>query len=77
MANKLPFLEIKDNTVIGLHKTDRKVMYENQMCKEVGLIAQCNYCDRIIFEDEHYKKQYTTNGGYCKECFADIENENN
>lgn len=63
-----PFLILSDNKVIGISKTERNPMYENDMCKSVGLIATCNCCDRIIFEDENYLNEYIESGGYCKEC---------
>lgn len=53
----------------------RKPMYENEMCQSVGLIATCNCCDRIIFEDENYKEQYIESHGYCKECNEEREQE--
>lgn len=43
-------------------------MYENAACKKVGLMATCNSCDRIIYTDEKWLKQYKTNGGYCSDC---------
>ena len=63
-----PLLIIQDNKIIGIDKRNRKPAFENDMCKLVGLRATCNSCDRIIFEDENYIKQYQKNGGYCKEC---------
>ena len=70
MNNNIPpFLVVKDNSVIGIDKSkNRKPMFENEMCKEAGVMATCNACDRIIFEDEKFKKKYKNNGGYCKEC---------
>lgn len=67
-----PFLVVKDNTVVGISKTERKPMYENEMCRVSGLVATCNCCDRIIFEDEKWKKGYIESGGYCKECSKEI-----
>ena len=63
-----PPLVIQNNSVVGISLTNRKPMFENDMCKQVGLIATCNNFDRIIFEDENYKKQFIKSGGYCKEC---------
>lgn len=68
MQKQNTFLLVADNKVIGTTTTARKPLYENQMCKEVGLIASCNGCDRVIFEDEKWLKQYTSNGGYCSDC---------
>jgi hypothetical protein len=52
-----------------MEKQTRKPMYENEMCEEVGLIAACNSCERIIYEDENDKAEYIEDGrGYCKEC---------
>lgn len=70
--NKPPLLVVKNNTIVGISKTKRKPMYENVMCEVAGLIATCNSCDRIIFEDEKWKKGYVKNGGYCKECSKEI-----
>ena len=63
-----PFLLISENTIVGIAKERRKPMFESFMCESVGLIATCNSCDRIIFEDENYKKEYIASGGYCKQC---------
>lgn len=73
---KLPFIQVdKDrNVVVGMLHTNRKPAYENDMCKSVGMMATCNSCDRIIFEDETWMEKYSNNGGYCKECDAEIEN---
>ena len=68
----LPLLIVVDNVVVGLSQTSREPMYENDMCKSVGMMATCNCCDRIIFVDENYKDQYIQNGGYCKECKAEM-----
>lgn len=76
-ASKLvPFIAVENNVVVGLVTTNRKPMYENEMCKSVGLMATCNACDRIIFEDEKWKKEYSNNGGYCKECADEIKETN-
>jgi hypothetical protein len=45
----------------------RKILFENEMCRKAGLIATCNSCDRIIFEDENLNNEYQ-NTGYCPEC---------
>ncbi len=59
-----------------MKQNSRKFMYENAMCEAVGLIATCNNCDRIIYEDENYKEEYIESHGYCKECNEEIiENE--
>ena len=50
---------------------DKKPVYENEMCKSVGLWASCNACDRIIFEGQKYYE-----GGYCEHCKTEIEQEN-
>lgn len=50
-------------------------MYESDICEEIGLIASCNNCDRIIFKDENWLPLYQSNGGYCKECAKEIEDE--
>lgn len=64
-----PFLMVADNHVLGIAPAnERKPMYENEMTKAVGLIATCNGCERIIFEDENYKEQYIASHGYCREC---------
>lgn len=68
-----PPLIIQGNTVVGISSTNRKPMFENDMCKSVGLMATCNACDRIIYEDEKFKKQYIKNGGYCKECDEEMK----
>jgi hypothetical protein len=68
VKNELPLLVIEDNKVKGISFSDRKPAHENEMCKQVGLMATCNSCDRIIFEDENYMEQYVESGGYCKEC---------
>lgn len=47
---------------------DRKPMYENEMCRSVNMMATCNGCDRIIFEDENYLQEYKDSAGHCKEC---------
>lgn len=52
---------------------ERTPMFENDMCKSVGLMATCNACERIIYEDEQWKDQYSTNGGYCSDCDAITE----
>jgi len=49
-------------------KINRQPDFENEMCKSVGLYMTCNACDRIIFKDEKFRKQYKKNGGYCSEC---------
>lgn len=54
---------------------DRKPMFENDMCKQVGLIATCNACDRVIFEDEKFKTRFKKNGGYCAECDEEMESQ--
>lgn len=64
----IPFLVLQENKVVGLSNDERKPMFENKMTKKVGLMATCNSCDRIIFEDEKWKSQYKKNGGYCKQC---------
>jgi hypothetical protein len=46
----------------------RKLHFENEMCEAVGLMTQCNSCDRIIFEDEFDEETYYPMG-YCKECY--------
>jgi len=51
----------------------RKILFENEMCKSVGLYATCNACDRIIFEDEGWLEEYKEYGGYCKECCEDVK----
>jgi hypothetical protein len=67
---------MKNTVVIFNPETDkRKPMYENEMCREVGLMASCNCCDRIIFEDENYLQEYIESGGYCKECNEEIKND--
>jgi hypothetical protein len=66
--NHIPFLLIQDNKVTGTTTTDRKPMYENDMCRASGLIAACNCCDRIIFEDENDLNSYQDSGGYCSWC---------
>jgi hypothetical protein len=66
--NNLPLLLIENNKVIGISKTKRKPMFENQMCESVGLVATCNACDRIIFKDENWLKGYKESFGYCREC---------
>ena len=50
-------------------------MYENEMAKAVGMMATCNCCDRIIYEDENWHKQYVETGGYCKQCHEEQEAE--
>lgn len=63
------FLIIQDNKIVGIEKNNkRKPLYENEMCESVGLMATCNSCDRIIFEDENWLDEYKENGGYCKDC---------
>lgn len=69
----IPFIAVENNTVIGLVKTKRQPMYENEMCKAVGLIATCNACERIIFEDENWQQGYTENHGYCRGCAEEYE----
>lgn len=54
------------NTIVD--DTDRKPMYENDFAKSVGMMATCNNCDRIIYEDEEWKDKYIETGGYCREC---------
>jgi hypothetical protein len=54
-------------------EAERQPMYENEMCRSVGLRATCNSCDRIIFEDENWKEDFSENGGYCPECFNSIQ----
>lgn len=54
---------------------DRKPMYENPMTKAAGLMATCNACDRIIWQDENWREQYVQSGGYCRECAADLTAE--
>lgn len=63
-----PPLIISNNKVIGIGNWDRKPAYENSMAESIGLMATCNSCDRIIFEDENYMEKYSENGGYCKDC---------
>lgn len=57
-------------TMTQAPKQQRQPMYENEMCKAVGMIASCNECDRIIFDDENHKEKYTASGGYCSHCIA-------
>jgi len=71
--NNLPYILINNNNVVGLSSTNRRPMYENKMCKSVGLIASCNNCDRIIFEDEKWLQGYKKSGGYCRECSKEIK----
>ena len=73
-----PFLivDTSSNSVVGISTSERKPMYENEMTKAVGLIATCNGCDRIIFEDENWKEQYIDSHGYCRECCEEIEKVN-
>lgn len=71
MKNKTkfpPFLEVSNGILLGVSNTKRKPLFENAMCESVGLVATCNCCDRIIFEDENYLEQYKESGGYCKDC---------
>lgn len=54
----------------------RKVMFENNRCRAVGLIMTCNNCDRIIFEDENWSvDDYRDNAGYCRECAGETDNQ--
>ena len=46
----------------------REPMYENDDCRRVGLMATCNACDRIVFEDENDREAFVAAGGYCSEC---------
>ena len=46
----------------------RIILFENEMCRTVGLHASCNCCDRIIFEDEMSAEEYSEAGGYCPDC---------
>jgi len=72
--NPLPFLLLDGNQLVGIAPiTKRKPMYENALTKKYGMVASCNACDRIIFEDEKWKRQYTKSGGYCKECLAECQ----
>lgn len=71
-----PFLQVENNQVVGIAPaTDRKPMYENDMCRAVGLMATCNGCDRIIYEDENYLQQYIASHGYCRECNEEEPND--
>lgn len=60
-------------TRLDLSTWDRKPMFENSQCEQVGLFATCNCCDRVIYEDENYRDQYIESGGYCKECNSERE----
>lgn len=40
---------------------NKNPMFENEMCRAVGLRATCNSCDRIIWEDES-KEEYINPG---------------
>lgn len=51
----------------------RKILFENEMTRSVGMFASCNNCERIIFEDEMTAEQYTEGHGYCPECSNEIE----
>jgi len=51
----------------------RKILFENKMCRISGLMATCNCCDRIIFEDENWLDDYQESGGYCRECANEAE----
>jgi hypothetical protein len=53
----------------------RKPMYENAMAKAVGMMATCNSCDRIIYEDENWLQGYQDSIGYCKECAAETNEQ--
>jgi hypothetical protein len=68
----IPFLSVSNNTVNGPVSVNRIPAYENEICKSVGLIATCNSCDRIIFEDENFMEEYSNNGGYCSDCNNDL-----
>ena len=45
----------------------KQPVFENEMCKSVGMWCTCNSCDRIIFEGEKYYE-----GGYCEECAKEV-----
>lgn len=47
---------------------NRRPVYENWMCKSVGLRASCNACDAIIWEGEKFYE-----GGYCETCAKDVK----
>ena len=49
-------------------RAERKPAFENDACRHVGLMATCNACDRIIWEDEDWMGRYAENAGYCREC---------
>lgn len=51
----------------------RIILFENEMCRTVGLMATCNSCDRIVYADE--KRTYQING-YCPECQKELEAKN-
>ena len=74
MTQKELFARIKE-THIKMKKEEartkdwpRKPAYESDECKAVGLMATCNFCDRVIWADENWMEEYAENGGYCKEC---------
>ena len=50
----------------------RKPAYESLMAKSCGMMASCNSCDRIIWEDENCMDSYMENDGYCPECAKEI-----
>jgi hypothetical protein len=52
-------------------RSDRKPAYENEVCREAGLMMTCNGCDRIIWVDENYVEAYAKSRGYCRECYQE------
>ena len=54
---------------------NRKILFENEMTKSVGVYATCNACDRIIFEDEMRADQYIEARGHCPQCKKEQEDE--
>ncbi len=54
------------------NKTSREPLYENEICRDRKIPCSCNSCDRIIYEDEMKPEEYTNNGGYCPECFDEV-----
>jgi hypothetical protein len=79
-TNKIipPFLLIsEDNKVVGISTSERKPMFENEMCEEIGMVATCNGCDRVIFKDEKWKTGYIKNHGYCRQCVKKMNEQEN